>query len=207
MKATADLTIPPIFTVGHSTRTIEDFVALLLAGGVDLVVDIRSVPRSRTNPQYNLDVLPDLLSGWEIEHTRIDELGGLRKASAAIPPEINGFWRNRSFHNYADYALSDAFEFGLARLLALGRSRRCAIMCAEAVWWRCHRRIVADYLIVRGRLVEHLMGKARVEPARMTEAAQLRGDKLIYPAPAEVDLGGRARTAGNLRAIAGIEGA
>ena len=174
--------LPPIFTVGHSTRTIEAFVVLLRAGEVDKVVDIRSVPRSRTNPQYNLDVLPELLSGWRIAHTRIAELGGLRKASAAIPPEINGFWQNRSFHNYADYALTDAFDRGLSRLLMLSKGRRCAIMCAEAVWWRCHRRIVADYLIARGRTVEHLMGDARVEPARMTEAAQPRGDKLIYPA-------------------------
>jgi uncharacterized protein (DUF488 family) len=184
-----DTMLPPIFTVGHSTRTIEDFVDLLRVGGVDMVVDIRSVPRSRTNPQYNLDILPGLLSGRQIAHTQIAELGGLRKASEAIPRGINGFWHNRSFHNYADYALSDAFDVGLSRLLVLARARRCAIMCAEAVWWRCHRRIVADYLIARGRVVEHLMGNARIEPARMTEAARLRGGKLVYPAASAPPIG------------------
>ena len=176
--------LPPIFTVGHSTHTIEAFVELLRAGRVDIVVDIRTVPRSRTNPQYNLDVLPKALSEWQIAHTRIGELGGLRKKSADVPPHVNGFWQNQSFHNYADYALSDGFEDGLDRLLDLSRTRRCAIMCSEAVWWRCHRRIVADYLLLRGRCVQHLMGESRVEPARMTAAAQPDGKKLVYPAAA-----------------------
>jgi len=192
---------PPIFTVGHSTRTIEDFVDLLRVGRVDTVVDIRSVPRSRTNPQYNLDILPGLLSGRRVAHTQIHELGGLRKASEAIPPEINGFWHNRSFHNYADYALSDAFDVGLSRLLVLAKGRRCAIMCAEAVWWRCHRRIVADYLIARGRVVEHLMGKARIERARMTGAARLRGDKLVYPA-ASIPIGASTSPRGPAEPVA-----
>ena len=202
-----DTMLPPIFTVGHSTRTIEDFVDLLGVGGVDMVVDIRSVPRSRTNPQYNLDILPGLLSGRQIAHTQIAELGGLRKASEAIPPEINGFWHNRSFHNYADYALSDAFDVGLSRLLVLARGRRCAIMCAEAVWWRCHRRIVADYLIARGRVVEHLMGIARIERARMTGAARLRGDKLVYPVASAPPIGASTSPGGLAEpaAAAGIQ--
>lgn len=172
----------PIFTVGHSTRTIEAFVALLRAGQVETVVNIRSVPRSRTNPHFNPDALAAALAPFQIGHTRIAELGGLRKRSPEVPPEVNGFWTNRSFHNYADYALSPDFRAGLAELEALADERRCAIMCAEAVWWRCHRRIVADYLLAEGREVFHLMGEGRVEPARMTPAAVAAADGLRYPA-------------------------
>lgn len=173
----------PIFTIGHSTRSIPEFVALLRAGGVQLVVDIRTVPRSRTNPQYNLDTLPDALAPFQIAHVRIAELGGLRSKSR-VPPEVNGMWRNQSFHNYADYALSELFRHGLGALLALAEERRTAIMCAEAVWWRCHGRIVADYLIRDGRSVFHLMGEERVTPAVMTQCATTAADGLHYPAPA-----------------------
>jgi uncharacterized protein (DUF488 family) len=171
----------PVFTVGHSTRSIPEFVELLRAGEVQLVVAIRSFPRSRTNPQYNVDVLPGELETFQIAHMRIAELGGLRSGSTGIPPELNGFWENRSFHNYADYALSDAFRSGLAQLLDVSAVRRTAIMCAEAVWWRCHRRIVADYLISAGRSVFHLMGTHEVIPAKLTEAAVAAGDGLHYP--------------------------
>jgi uncharacterized protein (DUF488 family) len=171
----------PIFTIGHSTRTIEEFVALLRAGEVETVADIRSVPRSRTNPQFNPDALAEALAPYQIGHTRIAGLGGLRKKSA-VPADVNGFWSNRSFHNYADYALSAEFRAGLAELEVLAGDRRCAIMCAEAVWWRCHRRIVADYLLADGREVFHLMGGDRVEAARMTPAAVRSADGLHYPA-------------------------
>ncbi len=172
----------PIYTIGHSTRTIPEFVELLKAGAVDLVVDIRSVPRSRTNPEFNLDALPEELALGHIGHAHIPELGGLRKKSKTIPPEVNGFWTNESFHNYADYALSAEFRLGLSRLLELSQGQRCAIMCSEAVWWRCHRRIVADYLLQRGRRVFHLMGRDRIQPARLTEVAVAEGERLIYPA-------------------------
>ena len=172
----------PVFTVGHSTRSLEEFVQLLRAGQVATVVDIRSVPRSRTNPHYNPDILAPALEPFQIRHERIAELGGLRKRAPDVAPEINGFWQNRSFHNYADHALSGEFRCGLARLLDLADERRCAIMCAEAVWWRCHRRIVADYLLHRGREVYHLMGSDRVEPAKMTPGATPFGDALRYPA-------------------------
>ena len=172
----------PVYTVGHSTRTVSVFVELLNQGRVEQIVDIRSVPRSRTNPQFNLDTLPEALAPWRISHTQIPELGGLRRKSKIVPPEVNGFWLNQSFHNYADYALSAEFQLGLSRLLELSRKRRCAIMCSEAVWWRCHRRIVADYLLTRGRSVFHLMGSARVEPAMQTEAATVDGESLVYPA-------------------------
>ena len=147
-----------------------------------MVIDIRSVPRSRTNPQYNPDALAPALERFQIGHQRIEELGGLRKKSKTVPPEVNAFWVNRSFHNYADHALSEEFKTGLGALMALADERRCEIMCAEAVWWRCHRRIVADYLLHDGRQVFHLMGKDRVEPAKMTPAATPAADGLHYPA-------------------------
>jgi len=171
----------PIFTIGHSTKSIPEFVELLRCGPVDIVVDIRTVPRSRHNPQYNEDVLAAELEPYQISYRRIAPLGGLRGRSRDIPPEVNGFWENQSFHNYADYALSGEFAAALDELLALGSERHCAIMCAEAVWWRCHRRIVADYLLERGRPVIHLMGSARLEPARLTSAALLDGERITYP--------------------------
>jgi len=173
---------PPIYTIGHSTRSIAEFVELLRCGQVDLVVDIRSIPRSRTNPQYNLDALPDALAAWQIGHERIEQLGGRRPKSKTVAPEVNGFWTHQSFHNYADYALTGEFRAGLARLGETSRARRCAIMCSEAVWWRCHRRLVADYLLHDGREVFHLMGPARVEAAKMTPAACPAGVSLVYPA-------------------------
>jgi uncharacterized protein (DUF488 family) len=171
------------YTIGHSTRTIAEFVDLLRQGRVGIVVDIRTVPRSRTNPQYNLDALGHALAEYQIGHTRIAALGGLRGRSCEVPPEVNGYWQNKSFHNYADYAMSAEFRDGIAELLALGERQSCAVMCSEAVWWRCHRRFIADHLLLRGEQVFHLMWPSRVEPARMNEAARDEGDGVIvYPA-------------------------
>jgi uncharacterized protein (DUF488 family) len=156
---------------------------VLRAGPVELVVDVRTVPRSRTNPQYNFDVLPGELRDWQVGYERIAELGGLRGRSHNIPPDVNGYWENQSFHNYADYALSDHFQRALEQLMSIAADRRTAIMCAEAVWWRCHRRIIADYLLLHGRSVIHLMGGGRTEPAKMTPAAMKRDGRLVYPAP------------------------
>jgi uncharacterized protein (DUF488 family) len=173
----------PFFTIGHSTRSIEDFVALLANAEVATVVDVRTVPRSRTNPQFNRDTLPDALAPFQVGYRHIAALGGLRGKERDVAPEQNGFWRVQSFHNYADYALSEPFRAGLAELRALGHERRCAIMCAEAVWWRCHRRIIADYLIAAGETVLHILTGDRIEPAHMTEAAKLQADgSLVYPA-------------------------
>jgi uncharacterized protein (DUF488 family) len=142
------------------------------------------MPRSRANPQYNIDVLPVELAQYQIDHMRIAELGGLRK-KIDISPDTNGFWINRSFHNYADYALTDEFQRGLACLLDASARQRTAIMCAEAVWWRCHRRIVADYLIIAGRTVYHLMDTNEVNAATLSAGAVRAGDRLHYPASAE----------------------
>lgn len=171
----------PVYTIGHSTRSIEEFVDLLQIGGVRCVVDVRrSVPRSRTNPQYNFDALPDTLSSWQIGYTLIPELGGRRNRQKMVKDEVNGFWRNQSFHNYADYAMSPEFHAGLEQLLALSEDMPCAIMCSEAVWWRCHRRIITDYLMFERRKVCHLMSKDRIEPAQSTPGIVVVDGVLVY---------------------------
>ena len=162
----------PFFTIGHSTRPIDELVGLLKSVDVTLVADVRTVPRSRANPQHDGAALLQSLASWQIGYEHIAELGGLRSKDRNMPPSINAFWQNERFHNYADYAMGSAFRAGLSRLLDLGRDRRCAIMCAEALWWRCHRRIIADYLLAASEQVFHLIGSGKVEPARMTSAAR-----------------------------------
>lgn len=170
-----------IFTIGHSTRTVAEFAGVLQRAGVRLVVDVRRIPRSRTNPQFNLDELPTALAEWQIGHRYIAELGGRRSRAWDVDPEVNAFWKNRSFHNYADYALSEEFARGLEELAAAAAQTPTAIMCSEAVWWRCHRRIIADYLLTSGWPVFHLMGGDRAEPARLTPAARPWQGALAYP--------------------------
>jgi uncharacterized protein (DUF488 family) len=173
----------PFFTIGHSTRSIGEFVNLLKDGEIRLVADVRTVPRSRTNPQYNWDVLPNALSEFQIGYEHLAALGGLRGRTSNVPKTANAFWQNASFHNYADYAMTENFHLGLNRLRELGHGVPCAIMCAEAVWWRCHRRIIADYLIAAGETVFHILGRNRVEQAHMTQAARPGPtETLIYPA-------------------------
>ena len=175
----------PFFTIGHSTRPLAEFVSLLRQADVQLVADVRTVPRSRTNPQYNRDALPVSLSEFHIAYDHIAALGGLRGRQQDIPPDVNAFWENASFHYYADYAMTAPFRSGLDALRAQGEKRRCAIMCAEAVWWRCHRRIIADYLLHEGETVLHILGKDHIEPARMTASARPGShDTLVYPANA-----------------------
>jgi len=152
---------------------------------VQLVIDVRTIPRSRTNPRYNANVLGEELAPWQVAYDRIPGLGGLRGRAHDVAPEVNAFWSNRSFHNYADYALSDAFAEALAELMTRAAVTPTAIMCSEAVWWRCHRRIIADYLLLHGRSAFHLMGGRRIEPARMTTAAVARHGHLVYPASAD----------------------
>ena len=173
----------PFHTIGHGTRPLGEFAALLQNAGVTLLADVRTVPRSRTNPQYNLDVLPQSLAPFGIGYEHLAALGGLRGRERSVASEVNAFWENESFHNYADYAMSAGFRDGLAHLRALGRRQRCAIMCAETVWWRCHRRIITDYLLAAGEAVFHILGPGHVAPAAMNEAARLQADgSLVYPA-------------------------
>ena len=173
----------PFFTIGHSTRPITTFIELLKEADVGFVLDVRTVPRSRTNPQYNTDVLPRSLIGSQIGYEHIAALGGLRGRAFDVPSQMNAFWENQSFHNYADYAMGEDFRAGLTRLRELGQARRCGIMCAEAVWWRCHRRIIADYLMSAGEAVFHILGSHHIEKAQMTDAARVNATgTLTYPA-------------------------
>lgn len=173
----------PFFTIGHSTRSIAEFVELLKRAEVILVVDVRTIPRSRTNPQYNFDTLPITLAEFQIGYEHIAELGGRRAKQRDIASTVNAFWVNQSFHNYADYATTEAFRTGLAKLRDLGHQRRCAIMCSEAVWWRCHRRIITDYLLSEGERVFHILGTGPPRLAVKTpEARRETNGILIYPA-------------------------
>ena len=177
------------FTIGHSTRSIDEFVALLRPHNIKLLVDVRTVPRSRTNPQYNSKELTDALSEFQIDYQHIASLGGLRGRALDLPQEANAFWKNQSFHNYADYATSNEFRSGLKMLHERGHATTCAIMCSEAVWWRCHRRIIADYLIASGEIVFHILGPKAVDQAHLTEGARVGSDgTVLYPLHAtEID--------------------
>jgi uncharacterized protein (DUF488 family) len=168
-----------IYTIGHSTHPIEAFTTLLQQAGVNFIVDVRTIPRSRTNPQFNFDTLPKALKKAGIGYCHIAELGGLRSRQKQAQESPNTFWENKSFRNYADYALTDSFRKGFDELEALAGSHACALMCAEAVWWRCHRRIIADYLLLEGYAVFHIMGADKIEVAKMTEAAVPAGERRL----------------------------
>jgi uncharacterized protein (DUF488 family) len=171
----------PFFTIGHSTRSIPDMIGLLSSVGIRTVADVRTVPRSRTNPQFNRDTLPADLAQHRIAYEHIAALGGLRGRQRVVDGSPNPFWTNEGFRNYADYALTPAFRAGLQRLVELGEAGPIAIMCAEAVWWRCHRRIIADYLLAAGFEAFHIMDRGKIEAARMTPAARCApGGRILY---------------------------
>jgi uncharacterized protein (DUF488 family) len=161
--------MPVFHTIGHSTRSAPEFIALLQSAGVKLLADVRAIPRSRTNPQFNIDALPPKLAASGIGYEHFPELGGRRGRATHSP---NDFWENDSFRSYADYAATEAFRTGLERLKRFGHDQAAAIMCAEAVWWRCHRRIIADYLIAAGETVLHILGPGKIESAKLTPAAR-----------------------------------
>lgn len=148
-----------------------------------MIVDVRKMPRSRANPQFNADVLPGALGARQIGYRHIAALGGLRGRRQGPEPSPNTLWRNTSFRNYADYALTPPFRQGLAELIAQGRDRTCAIMCAEVLWWRCHRRIIADYLLAGGLPVFHILSRSDVKPAVLTPGAEPIAEGLRYRAP------------------------
>lgn len=172
----------PFYTIGHSTRPIDEFLALIESAGIERIVDVRAFPGSRTQPQYNGDALQTALANRGFGYRHLRELGGRRRRSPQIPDSVNGMWRNRSFHNYADYALTDDFQAALGALIKWGRQSVCAIMCAEAVWWRCHRRIIADYLIATGHDVFHILGPNKIERAGLTRGAEIQDGLVTYPA-------------------------
>jgi uncharacterized protein (DUF488 family) len=175
------MTRGPIFTIGHSNHELGKFMDLLHASSVGLVADVRSIPRSRANPQFEADALARALAAEGVRYEHIQELGG-RRGRAALGPSPNEGWEVVAFRNYADYALTPLFEQGLSRLLDLGARHVSAVMCAEALYWRCHRRIVVDYLLCRGREVRHILGNGRLVPAELTPFARVRQDgKVVYP--------------------------
>jgi uncharacterized protein (DUF488 family) len=170
------------YTIGHSTRSLAELVEILEIEEIGLVVDVRAFARSRTNPQFNLDTLPRALAEHAIDYLHMAELGG-RRGRQRIGVSPNTFWQNQSFRNYADYAMTEAFQEGLARLRMLGEATPCAVMCSEALWWRCHRRIIADYLVFAGETVVHVFARGKKEVARLTPAARRAEDgKIIYAA-------------------------
>lgn len=171
-------------TIGHSNRRLADFLDMLQQARIDLLIDVRSFPRSRSNPVYNADRLPDDLGRIQIGYRHCLALGGRRPKQSGVNEQLNAMWRVQSFHNYADYALGDDFGAALDALVMLGKEQRLALMCSEAVWWRCHRRIIADYLLLAGHEVDHLMGLGRIDHAKPTPGAQITGQrKVIYPGP------------------------
>ncbi len=168
----------PVFTIGHSTRSIDDFLALLNAHGVKLLIDVRTVPRSRHNPQFNRDTLPDSLAQVGIQYLHLGELGGLRHARK---DSTNTGWRNTSFRGYADYMQTPEFENGLQLVMEEAKSQRVALMCAEAVPWRCHRSLIGDALEARGVPVFEISSVSKATPHRMTPFAKVEGAKVTYP--------------------------
>jgi uncharacterized protein (DUF488 family) len=172
------MTTPRVLTIGHSTRTIEDFTALLQAYGVQLIVDIRTVSRSRRNPQFNEDTLAASLKKSGIDYVRLKDLGGLRRPRK---DSLNVGWRNPSFRGFADYMQTPEFETGINDLIRLAQDRSVAIMCAEALPWRCHRSLVADALVARGIKVEHIMTLNKLIEHSITKWAKVDGKQITYP--------------------------
>lgn len=171
---------PAILTIGHSTRSIDEFVELLRQHGVERLVDIRTIPRSRRNPQFNSEALARSLKRESIGYTHIKELGGLRHARK---DSINTGWRNASFRGYADYMQTEEFASAVGDLLQLCREKRCAVMCAEAVPWRCHRSLLADALAARGIAVEHILSGTRRDVHNITSFARIENERVTYPEP------------------------
>jgi uncharacterized protein (DUF488 family) len=171
-----------VLTIGHSTRPIQEFIELLQIYGVKCLVDVRTIPRSRNNPQFNGDALTASLRAAGITYIEMKDLGGLRHARRDSP---NNGWRNASFRGYADYMQTAAFEAALERLLKLATQEVVAIMCAEAVPWRCHRSLIADALKIRGFSVEHIMSTTRTQPHSLTSFAVVEGTRIFYPSDQE----------------------
>jgi uncharacterized protein (DUF488 family) len=176
-----------IYTIGHSTRTIDEFVALLRENAIACVVDVRSIPRSGRHPQFNGDALAATLAEAGIGYRHSPGLGG-RRGRIKGTPSRNTFWREEGFRNFADYAETPPFAAALGELRVLAHERPTAIMCAEAVWWRCHRRIISDYLVAAGEAVRHVLGPNKSETATLTpEARALPTGALRYAAPDLLD--------------------
>jgi uncharacterized protein (DUF488 family) len=167
-----------IFTIGHSTRTIDEFVELLKTNGVTMLVDVRTVPRSRHNPQFNKETLPNALKPYGIKYVHMPDIGGLRHPKR---DSINLAWRNSSFRGYADYMQTQEFTNNLLKIIALARENCLALMCAEALPWRCHRSLISDALVVRHVKVEHIISATSCLNHKLNEMAQVEGNQITYP--------------------------
>lgn len=178
MSGSLPQTVPQVLTIGHSTRTLEFFIRMLKAHEVTMVVDIRTVPRSRHNPQFNKETLPDELKAAGVEYIHMPGLGGLRHPRSDSP---NTGWRNNSFRGFADYMQTEDFKENLKTLINLARRERCALMCAEAVPWRCHRSLIADALVIRDIKVEHIISLSRTQPHKLTPFASVKDLHITYP--------------------------
>ena len=176
---TAVICSPDVLTIGHSTRTLGEFIALLEAHGVSLIVDVRTVPRSRHKPQFNKDALPGSLKEAGVGYVHMPGLGGLRHAKT---DSLNIGWRNASFRGYADYMQTPEFEDQIGNLIQLVKGNRIALMCAEAVPWRCHRSLIGDALTIRGIRTEDIMSLTQRRLHTLTPFALIRGTNVTYPA-------------------------
>ncbi len=168
-----------VYTIGHSTRPLDEFIALLKENRITEVVDIRTVPRSRHNPQYNIETLPEPLKSAGINYTHMAGLGGLRHARR---DSVNTGWQNASFRGFADYMQTPEFAENLEKLISLARENRIVLMCAEAVPWRCHRSLIGDALLVRGIKVIDIIGKGSLREHKLTSFAKVEGERITYPA-------------------------
>jgi uncharacterized protein (DUF488 family) len=178
-----------VLAIGHSTRAADVLVDLLVSAGVRTLADIRTIPRSRANPQFEGPALAQTLARAGIGYAHLPSLGGLRRPREG---SLNGAWRNSSFRGYADHMQTPEFEEGMCELRALAREGPVAVMCAEAVPWRCHRSLLADALLARGVVVEHITGRGRTQPHRLTAFARIEGRKVTYP-PGPAAAGDAAR--------------
>lgn len=175
-------TSPIVLTIGHSTRDLGTFLHLLQAHGITRLVDVRTIPKSRHNPQFNKETLPAALRTVRITYKHMGELGGLRHPA---PNSCNQAWRNASFRGFADYMQTPEFDRGLRKLSKLAEKDRIVLMCAEAVPWRCHRSLIADALLVRGIRVEHILSATRSQPHAITPFARVQRTHIMYPGSAD----------------------
>jgi uncharacterized protein (DUF488 family) len=176
-----------LFTVGHSTRTLDELVELLREHDIELLTDVRTSPASRRLPHFSKAALTALLPARGLAYVHLPELGGFRRPRPGSP---NDGWRNQSFRGYADYMASPEWREGFERLLGLAGERKVAAMCAEAVPWRCHRGLIADALVARGLPVLHLLGPGHHQLHQLTPFAEVNGDRILYPAPDRLPLDG-----------------
>ncbi|MCW3995335.1 MAG: DUF488 domain-containing protein [Candidatus Bathyarchaeota archaeon] len=167
-----------VFTIGHSTRSLEEFVELLVGYGITLLVDVRAVPRSRFNPQFNKETLQSSLKHYGIRYLHMPEIGGLRHPK---PTSVNLALKNAGFRGYADFMQTKEFTDQLLKIIALARENRLTLMCAEALPWRCHRNLISDALVTRHVRVEHIISKNSIITHELSEFAHVEGTKITYP--------------------------